>query len=149
VTGENPIMDVLMSPLTEDTTIDRLAEQLLCTIGQSRSQHPFTLDAANATDRQARRLFRPLLACLAMKSALETGSEGSVYGGSLSFTRPGPHGPVLILGEFDNRQANARITLQRHGPDAAARATDVPPQKDASASTSDPPAPGSSIAIAS
>ena len=65
------------------------------------------------TDRQSRRLLRPLLACLATKSAAEAGSPVNLYGGHFSFKRPGPNGPVWILGRFENRPGNVRVTLRR------------------------------------
>ena len=91
----------------------------------------FVIHADATTDRQSRRLLRPLLACLATKSAAEAGSPPNLYGGHLSFKRPGPKGPVWILGEFENRPGSVRVTLRRstsppEDPDAKAEAPGAP-----------------------
>jgi hypothetical protein len=140
VTVDNPITELLASPLGEDSTIDTLAEQVLSAVARAPSPHEFTLAAAEATDRQARRLLRPLLACLAMKSAAEAGADADIYGGHLSFKRPGPDGPVLILGEFDNKPGNARITLQRHSPVADTSGAEPRPETYTKLSATDSPA---------
>lgn len=114
----NPISNLLAAPLNPDWTIAKMAEQLLCTISQSRDAgieedtQEFVLDADAVTDQQTRRLLRPLLACLSVKSAEENGTQATIYGGPLSFKRPGPDGPVWILGQFDNRQGSVRISLR-------------------------------------
>src|ERR1700689_3980103 len=104
VTADNPISDLLAAPLSPDWTVERLAEQLLCAIAARRPEEvqEFVLDAGASADRQSSRVLRPLLACLATKSAAEAGTPANLYGGRLSFQRPGPEGPVWILGQFEN-----------------------------------------------
>src|SRR5262249_48802243 len=65
------------------------------------------------TSRQARRLIRPLLACLAVKFAAEAGTPPEVHGGQLSFKRLGVMGPVFIHGRFENRPGSVHIRLQQ------------------------------------
>src|SRR5438874_2041879 len=115
VTADNPLTDLLAAPLSPDWTVERLAEQLLCAVAARcpEEEREFVLDAASAIDRQSRRLLRPLLACLATKSATEAGTPPNLYGGRLSFQRPGPEGPVWILGQFDNRPGSVRVALRR------------------------------------
>ena len=115
VTADNPIAELLAAPLSPDWTIDGLAEQVLAAIAARRSDEAqeFVLDSDAVTDRQTRRLLRPLLACLATKSAAEAGTPGDLYGGSLSFQRPGPDGPVWIIAEFENRPGTARVTFRQ------------------------------------
>ena len=115
VTADNPISDLLRAPLDPDWTVEKLAEQLLGAIAAQRSgeAQEFVLDADTVTDRQSRRLLRPLLACLATKSAAEAGLPAQLYGGCFSFKRPGPGGPVWILGQFENRSGSVRVTVRR------------------------------------
>lgn len=115
MTADNPITDLLAAPLSPDWTVEGLAEQLLSAIAtQPSAESPeFVLDADVTTDRQSRRLLRPLLACLATKSAAEAGMPANLYGGQISFTRPGLKGPVWILGQFENRPGSVRVTLRR------------------------------------
>jgi hypothetical protein len=115
VTANNPITDLLSTPLGPDWTVEGLAEQLLGAIAAQRSEEAqeFVFDADATTDRQSRRLLRPLLACLATKSAAEAGTPANLYGGNFSFKRPGPKGPVWILGQFDNRPGSVRLALRR------------------------------------
>ena len=115
VTANNPITDLLGAPLGPDWTVEGLAEQVLGAIAAQRSEggQEFVLDADATTDRQSRRLLRPLLACLATKSAAEAGTPANLYGGHFSFKRPGPKGPVWILGQFENRPGSVRVTLRR------------------------------------
>ena len=115
VTANNPITDLLGAPLGPDWTVEGLAEQVLGAIAAQRSEEAeeFVLDADATTDRQSRRLLRPLLACLATKSAAEAGTPADLYGGHFSFKRPGPKGPVWILGQFENRPGSVRVTLRR------------------------------------
>jgi hypothetical protein len=114
VTANNPITDVLGAPLSPDWTVEGLTEQVLCAIAAQRSgdAQEFVLDAGATADRQSRRLLRPLLACLATKSAAEAGTPVNLHGGHLSFKRPGPSGPVWILGQFENRPGSVRVTLR-------------------------------------
>ena len=115
VTANNPITDLLAAPLGPEWTVEGLAEQVLDAIAAQRSEEAqeFVLDADAATDRQSRRLLRPLLACLASKSAAEAGTPVNLYGGCFSFKRPGPEGPVWVLGQFENRPGNVRVMLRR------------------------------------
>lgn len=114
VTANNSITDLLGAPLGPDWTVDELAEQVLGTIAAQRSEvQEFILDLDATTDRQSRRLLRPLLACLATKSAAEAGTPANLYGGHFSFKRPGPQGPVWILGRFENQPGSVRVTLRR------------------------------------
>src|SRR5713226_3611035 len=103
VTTDTPLTDLLAAPLSPDWTVEGLAEQVLSAIAarlphDAREADAFVLDAETITDRQSVRLFRPLLACLATKSAAEAGTSANVYEGRLSFKRPGTEGPVWILG---------------------------------------------------
>jgi hypothetical protein len=115
VTPDNSITDLLAAPLGPDWTVEGLAEQVLGAIAAQRSEegHDFVLDADTTADRQSRRVLRPLLACLATKSAAEAGTPPNLYGGSLSFKRSGPDGPVWILGQFENRSGVVRVAFRR------------------------------------
>jgi hypothetical protein len=115
VNAENPLTDLLAAPLSPDWTIEGLAEQLLCTIASQPKEgaKDLRLDGAAATDRQSQRVLRPLLACLATKSAAEAGTPPNPYGGQLCFRRDGPDGPVWILGEFENKPGCVRVAFQR------------------------------------
>jgi hypothetical protein len=115
VTTEKFITDLLAAPLRPDWTIDELAEEVLAAIAAD-GQDParaFVLDGTATTDRQSRRLIRPLLACLATKSAAEAGASPNLYGGRLSFQRTSPEGPVWILGDFENTPGTARAAFRR------------------------------------
>jgi len=115
VTADNPIADLLAAPLGPDWTVDRLAEEVLCAIaarGPDEVQE-IVLDAEATTDRQSRRVLRPLLACLATKSAAEAGTRPNLYGGHLFFQRPGNEGPVWILGQFENTPGTVRVAFRR------------------------------------
>ena len=128
VTANNPITDLLGAPLGPDWTVEGLAEQVLGAIAAQCSEEgqEFVLDADATTDRQSRRLLRPLLACLATKSAAEAGTPANLYGGHFSFKRPGPKGPVWILGQFENRPGSVRVTLRRYSsPPPAERGATV------------------------
>jgi hypothetical protein len=115
VTANNFITDLLGAPLSPDWTIEGLAEQVLGAIAAQRFEEAqeFVLDADAITNRQSRRLLRPLLACLATKSAAEAGTPLNLYGGRLSFKRSDPDGPVWIIGQFENRPGAVRIALRR------------------------------------
>jgi hypothetical protein len=125
-------MDQLFSfvRLSPDWTIEGLAEELLCTIASQPKEEAkkLLLDAAATTDRQSQRVLRPLLACLATKSAAEAGTPPTLYGGQLSFKRVGPEGPVWILGEFENKPGSVRVAFRR---------SSAPPQN-SEQGTSDP-----------
>ena len=115
MTTNNPIADILGAALGSDWTVEALAEQILGTIAARRSDvtEEFVLDADTTRDRQAFRLVRPLLACLATKSAAEAGAPADLYGGHLYFVRPGSNGPVWVFGQFENRPGCVRVTLRR------------------------------------
>jgi hypothetical protein len=134
LTAENPITDLLSAPLSPDWTIEGLAEQLLCTIASQPKEEgkKLVLDSASALDRQSQRVLRPLLGCLASKSAAEAGTPPNLYGGQLSFKRIGPDGPVWIFGEFENKPGSVRIAFQRSSspPELSERAT--PPSSEPS-----------------
>jgi hypothetical protein len=115
VTADNPIHELLSAPVSPGWTIDRLAESVLCAIaarGSGEAQE-FMLDAEATTDRQTRRLLRPLLACLANKSAVEAGTSPNLYRGRLLFQRRSHDRPVWILGQFENMPGTVRVTLRR------------------------------------
>jgi hypothetical protein len=115
VTADSFISDLLSAPLGPDWTVDCLAEQVLCAVAtrcEGEAQE-FVLDADTLTDRQSRRILRPLLACLANKSATEAGTAPNLYCVALSFQRPGHEGPVWISGRFENSPSSVRLTLRR------------------------------------
>src|SRR5436309_14735540 len=87
VTANNPITDLLSDPLGPDWTVEGLAEQVLGAIAAQRSEEgeEFVLDADATTNRQARRLLRPLLTCVATKSAAEAGTPAHLYAGHFCF----------------------------------------------------------------
>lgn len=115
MTTDNLFTDLLSAPLGPDWTIDRLAEEMLAAIAARGLGEPqeFLLDPRTTTNRQSRRILRPLLACLASKSAAEAGTSANLYRGSLSFHRPGQEGPVWIVGQFANSPATVRVALRR------------------------------------
>ncbi|MCI0741534.1 MAG: hypothetical protein L0Y72_21070 [Gemmataceae bacterium] len=115
VTNNNPITNLLGAPLSPDWTVEGLAEQVLSAMAVEclEEGEEFVLDADASTDRQVRRLLRPVLACLATKSAAEAGIPANLYGGHFTFKRPGPKGPVWIFGQFENRPGSVRVTLRR------------------------------------
>jgi hypothetical protein len=115
MSADNPIAGLLAAPLSPDWTIEGLAEQVLGAIAAQRSDDgkEFVLDAAAVTDRQSRRLLRPLLACLATKSAAEAGTPVNLYGGRLLFNRPGSDGPVWVIGQFENKSGAVRVVFRR------------------------------------
>jgi hypothetical protein len=115
VTTDNPITDLLAAPLSPDWTVEGLAEQVLAVLAAQRSEEgqEFVLDTDTTTDLQSRRVLRPLLACLATKSAAEAGAPANLYGGHLAFKRPGPEGPVWILGQFENELGAVRAVFRR------------------------------------
>ncbi len=121
----NPLTDLLAGPLAPGWTIEGLAEQVLAIVAAQPADAPvvFALNAEATADRQTHRLLRPLLACLAMKSAMEAGVAAELFGGNLFFQRSGPQGPVGIVGEFENRPGAVRLTLQRSAIPLAGRAT--------------------------
>ena len=115
VIADNPIVELLSAPLGPDWTVERLAEEVLCAIATrcASDAQEFVLDAEVTADRQSRRIIRPLLACLANMSASESGTRPNLYGGRLSFQRPGHDGPVWILGQFENIPGTISLTLRR------------------------------------
>ena len=128
VTAENPLIDLLSAPLSPDWTIEGLAEQLLCTIASQPKDEgkKLVLDSGSAVHRQTQRILRPLLACLATKSAAEAGTPPNLFGGQLSFKRMGPDGPVWIFGQFENKPGSVRIAFQRSSLNMQERSPDNP-----------------------
>ncbi len=114
MTANNPITDLLAAPLDPEWTVERLAEDVLSALAARASDESqeFVIDGETTTDRQSRRLLRPLLARLATKSAAETGITTNLYGGQISFQRPTDQGPVWIFGEFENTPASAHVTFR-------------------------------------
>ncbi len=118
MTADDPITELLSAPLSSDWTVEGLAEQLLTAIAfqrptGTREAEEFVLDAETTTDHQSRRLLRPLLACLASKSAAEAGTSPNLYEGRLTFKRLGHEGSVWILGRFENKPGKARVEFRR------------------------------------
>jgi hypothetical protein len=118
VNADISITDLLAAPLSPDWTIEGLAEQLLGAIAIRRPPagdqvQELVFDADAVPDRQSRRLLRPLLACLATKSAAEAGTAANLFNGCLCFKRPGPAGPVWITGQFENRPGAVRVAFRR------------------------------------
>jgi hypothetical protein len=128
VTTDKPITDLLSSPLSSDWTIEGLAERLLTAIVAQPEAQSFVLDAEATTDRQSRRLIRPLLACLATKSGAENGTPVNLYGGELVFERCGPEGPIRIVAQFENKPGMVRIAFRRSAvePARACSRSDIP-----------------------
>jgi hypothetical protein len=121
VTSSNELTKLLSAPIGPDWNVEKLAEQVLEAIAAQPSQEgqEIVLDADALTNRQARRLLRPLIACLATKASAEAGTPVNLYGGHFAFQRPGPQGPVGILGQFENRPGRVRIGLRRRDSPAA------------------------------
>jgi len=115
VTANYPIADLLAAPLGPDWTVEGFAEQVLGALAAQppEADHAFVLDAETITDRQSRRLLRPLLACLATTSAAEAGTAPKLYGGQFSFKRPSDRGLLWIVGQFENRPGKVCLTLRR------------------------------------
>jgi hypothetical protein len=115
VTADNPITELLATPLSPDWTVEGLAEQLLSAIAArpTAESQEFIFDAEDSADQQPRRLLRPLLACLATMSAAESGTSTNLFGGCLLFKRAGPEGPVWILGQFENKPGTVRVAFRR------------------------------------
>jgi hypothetical protein len=116
VTADNPISELLAAPLSPDWTIEELAEQLLRALAARRPDegHEFVLDAETTKDRQSCRVLRPLLACLATKSAAEAGTSPNLYGGRLSFKRQDAGGRLVwILGQFENKPGMVRVVFRQ------------------------------------
>lgn len=113
--SENPLAKLLAAPLGPDWTLEDLARRVLDAVAnQDAEDQALFLDADIDTDRQSRRLIRPLLACLATLSAGEAGEPvHHLYGGQLCFQRSGPGGLVWVLGHFDNRPGSVKLTLWR------------------------------------
>jgi hypothetical protein len=114
--------------------VEGLAEQLLRTVAAQQAPvadgvREFVLDAGAIPDRQARRLLRPLLACLATKSAAENGTPANLYGGRLAFQRSGREGPVWIIGQFENRPGAVRVAFRQYSlaPHLPAPEAEQPP----------------------
>ena len=107
------IAEVLSGQLEPQGGLVGLAEKMLSAIVCEEHSQEFDFDADIAADQQAQRLIRPLLACLATLSANENGTCANHFFGPLQFRRPGPNGPIWIVGEFDNRMGSIWIKLRR------------------------------------
>jgi hypothetical protein len=114
VTVDNPILNLLAAPFRPDWTVDQLAEEVILDIAARASDevHEFVIDAEAITDRQSLRVLRPLLACLATKSAAEGGTSPNLYGGRLSFERSDREGLVRVIGEFENTPGKVRAAFR-------------------------------------
>lgn len=115
VSANNTVLDLLAAPLAPGWTIEGLAEQVLSAVASVSPGEAVDLTFrhdANA-DPQIQRLIRPLLACLAAKSATETGQFTNLYTGQIALRRQGSTGPVWILGHFENQQGRVRLSLRR------------------------------------
>jgi hypothetical protein len=146
VTTNNSISALLRTPLGSDWTVEGLAEQVLDVIAAQPGEaaQEFVLDEQTVTDRQSRRLLRPLVACLATKSAAEVGAPANLYGGGLCFKRAGADGPIWILGQYENQPGNVRVTFRRSSsaPDSSEPRPGQAAALADSASNADPSAPG-------
>lgn len=111
MTANTTVRELLLAPLAAEWIIDGLADQVLHAIAAS-DDHELVLDADALSDRQARRLLRPLLACLAKRSAAPTGMPINLFRGSLTLATQGPAGPLYFAGEFDNRAGSERLVLR-------------------------------------
>jgi hypothetical protein len=133
LTASHLITDLLSSQLGPDWTVEGLAEQLLLAIAARRSEEGqvFGLNGDALTDRQSRRLVRPLLACLSALSRAESGTPDNICMGHLTFRRPGPEGPVLIDGEFKNEPGCVRLELKRSHSLTGVERYAMVPRKDA------------------
>jgi hypothetical protein len=79
------------------------------------------------------RLFRPLLARLAVIAAEETGIEFQPYGGRYSLVRPGTDGPIRLDVEFSNTTVSQHLSITRAAvptaaPPRSGDGTATPPQ---------------------
>jgi hypothetical protein len=116
VTADNPIAALLAAPVGPDWSVEGLAERVLSAVATHSPEEgrEFVLDLNTTTDRQSHRLLRPLLACLAVKSAAEAGTSPNLYGGELAFKRADSGGrPVWVLGTFENRPGTVHVALRR------------------------------------
>jgi hypothetical protein len=112
VTSSHLLIELLGAPLGPGG-IQGLAQKVLSTIYENKAaEQEFILDASGATNPRARKLIRPLIACLAKMSAEQAGVPVSLYGGHISFKRNGPEGWFDILGDFENTHARARATFR-------------------------------------
>lgn len=115
MTTDTTLADLLSTPLDPGWTVDGLADRVLDAIAAQPAGSEFVLAVDDTTARQVRRLVRPLLACLATRSAGEAGAPVNLYGGRLSFRRPGPAGPVWVVGDFENQPGSVRVAMRRSG----------------------------------
>ncbi|MBY0457593.1 MAG: hypothetical protein K2V38_09670 [Gemmataceae bacterium] len=84
-------------------TLERTAEGVVCQSGEQ----------TRATDRVAARLFRPLLARLAVIGVDETGAACDPYSGRYALVRSSRTGPVRLEVAFTNTPAAQRLTIER------------------------------------
>jgi hypothetical protein len=87
--------------------------KLLDAIAAQREKPYIFLDAEVSTDRQSRRLLRPLLTCLTTKSGAENSKPVNLYSGEFLFKRDGPEGPIWIFGQFENKPGTVRVAIRR------------------------------------
>ena len=124
MTAGGTITDLLSAPLAPDWTVEGLAEGVLSAMAAQPVAGPELVVAVDdVTDRQTRRLIRPVLAYLASRSAAETGTPVNLYGGRLTFNRSTPTGPAWVVGEFENRPGYVRLALRRSASPAPADET--------------------------
>jgi hypothetical protein len=88
--------------------------------------------------RDPLRLFRPLLARLAVLGADEAGGEPQLYGGRYALVRSSRTGPVRLEVTFANTPANQHVTItripvttRRSDPSSDAGVANAPPQPSA------------------
>jgi hypothetical protein len=114
----NPILECLSVPLGPGWTVEGLADQVLDAIVARPPEDAaeVVLDASSVTDRQALRLLRPLLACLAAWSAAEAGTPVNLFCGEIALKRACRTGPVWVVGRFENRPGSVRLVLRRSDP---------------------------------
>jgi hypothetical protein len=113
VSTDNKILELLTSPLGDEWTVEGLVDTLLDAIAADQSENVHSVALDGTMDRQASRLLRPVLACLANKWAADSVSEVNLYVGRFSFKRMGPDGPVWIEGHFENRPGKVFLELRR------------------------------------
>ena len=118
-----PVPEQIAEVLAREGALDDRAEELLARAAGAPGA--WSASASDFADQAARIALRALLACLARKSAQETGTDPDPYGGALAFVRAAPGGTVLLTGTFENTAAAARLSFD--APTACA-ASAAPPR---------------------
>jgi Domain of unknown function (DUF4145) len=113
-----PVPFPLDDVLAQAGPLDDRAEDLLARA--ARAPGAWGARASDLADGAARRAFRPLLACLARKSAQESGTDPDPYGGALAFVLHAPSGLVRLTGTFENTATVARLNFDVPQPCALA-----------------------------